>query len=224
MNKGEPSSSCCCARGRRRRRRRCRWSSEKTLLRAFVLLVTLLLVWVVTISTVGLVAGASFTRISLSTRRSESASSVIPSTVVLWQRAKEEGGDNNSRSNSNSKREEAERYLEKARALRQQVSFNTSTANKKDATNATATTSSTKSPWNVDPPTAPPGAADYRLYVDIGREDGTWMDPRWGASGRRMELSLDVRFGSSLERASPEIASRMVQDNFGGRSSPTYSR
>jgi len=48
------------------------------------------------------------------------------------------------------------------------------------------------------------------------------MDPRWGASGRRMELSLDVRFGSSLERASPEIASRMVQDNFGGRSSPTY--
>ncbi len=29
---------------------------------------------------------------------------------------------------------------------------------------------------------------DYRLYVDIGREPGTWR-----ASGRRIEFSLDIR-------------------------------
>ncbi|KAL3791061.1 hypothetical protein ACHAW5_002838, partial [Stephanodiscus triporus] len=32
----------------------------------------------------------------------------------------------------------------------------------------------------------------YQLYLDIGREPGTWMDPRWGASGRRVELTLDM--------------------------------
>ena len=34
----------------------------------------------------------------------------------------------------------------------------------------------------------------YRLYIDIGREPGTWMDPRWGASSRRLEFTLDVSF------------------------------
>ena len=30
----------------------------------------------------------------------------------------------------------------------------------------------------------------YRLYVDIGREEGTWMEPRWGASGNRIEFTF----------------------------------
>eukprot|EP00956_Cyclotella_meneghiniana_P008937 scaffold12269_cov41-Cyclotella_meneghiniana.AAC.3 len=30
--------------------------------------------------------------------------------------------------------------------------------------------------------------------VDIGREPDTWMDPRWGASGHRIEFTLDVSF------------------------------
>ena len=34
----------------------------------------------------------------------------------------------------------------------------------------------------------------YRLYLDIGRERGTWMDPRWGASGRRIECTVDISF------------------------------
>lgn len=67
---------------------------------------------------------------------------------------------------------------------------------------------------------------DYRLHIDIGREDGTWMDPKWGASGRRIEFSIDVSFllpdedgntgGNSL--APEDIRSRMVKDNLSGKS------
>jgi hypothetical protein len=39
----------------------------------------------------------------------------------------------------------------------------------------------------------------YRLYLDIGREPGTWMDPRWGASGRRVEFTVDVSFVGLVE-------------------------
>ena len=62
---------------------------------------------------------------------------------------------------------------------------------------------------------------DYRLYVDIGREEGTWMDPRWGASGRRMEFTLDVRFVRGT-LADPPMSQQMVQDNQSGRSSLAY--
>ena len=30
---------------------------------------------------------------------------------------------------------------------------------------------------------------NYRLYLDIGREKGTWMDPRWGA--RYVHMVID---------------------------------
>ncbi|KAL9189588.1 hypothetical protein ACHAXT_009263 [Thalassiosira profunda] len=40
----------------------------------------------------------------------------------------------------------------------------------------------------------------FRLYLDIGREKGTWMEPRWGASGRRIECTVDV----SIERPKEE--------------------
>eukprot|EP00565_Helicotheca_tamesis_P008927 CAMPEP_0185723948 /NCGR_PEP_ID=MMETSP1171-20130828/604_1 /TAXON_ID=374046 /ORGANISM="Helicotheca tamensis, Strain CCMP826" /LENGTH=264 /DNA_ID=CAMNT_0028391719 /DNA_START=247 /DNA_END=1041 /DNA_ORIENTATION=+ len=64
----------------------------------------------------------------------------------------------------------------------------------------------------------------YRLYIDIGREDGTWMDPRWGASGKRIEFTIDVDFSNAGESslASEEVSARMVKDNFGGKSSPIY--
>lgn len=57
----------------------------------------------------------------------------------------------------------------------------------------------------------------YRLNVDIGRESGTWMDPRWGASGNRIEFTVDVGFGEEL--ASDDVMERMVKDNFMGKSS-----
>mmetsp|Transcript_22077 Transcript_22077/g.44867 ORF Transcript_22077/g.44867 Transcript_22077/m.44867 type:complete len:346 (-) Transcript_22077:33-1070(-) len=40
---------------------------------------------------------------------------------------------------------------------------------------------------------------NYRLYVDIGREQGTWMDPRWGSSGRRIEMTVDISLRAPIE-------------------------
>jgi hypothetical protein len=67
------------------------------------------------------------------------------------------------------------------------------------ASRTTATTN--VSPFVLPPPPAVQGtdeaaavSYDYRLHVDIGREPGSWMEPRWGASGRRIEFTLDVRF------------------------------
>ncbi len=49
----------------------------------------------------------------------------------------------------------------------------------------------------------------YRLYIDIGREPGTWMDPRWGASGKRIEFSMDVYFCKNTSITDKEIQKRM---------------
>ena len=73
------------------------------------------------------------------------------------------------------------------------------------------------SPWRVP---SDGNGVGYRLELDIGREDGTWMDPRWGASGRRISLTLDVLFSGML--ADKERRDKMVKDNFGGKSSDVY--
>lgn len=113
-------------------------------------------------------------------------------------------------------RKEAEDLLDKARALRSELPEAT-----RQQTSDTPLPSNT---WNVSPDA--PDGVDYRLYVDIGREDGTWMDPRWGASGRRIEFSLDVRFavpaGNNDALANKEERERMVKDNFGGTSSDVW--
>lgn len=62
----------------------------------------------------------------------------------------------------------------------------------------------------------------YRLYVDVGREDGTWMDPRWGASGKRIPFTLDVKFVTN-RCADPTVSSMMVNDNTMGSTSPVYA-
>jgi len=66
----------------------------------------------------------------------------------------------------------------------------------------------------------------YRLYFDIGREDGTWMDPTWGRSGKRIEGTIDVSFQLSRDdgeedtsRADQDVMSKMVKDNLTGKSS-----
>lgn len=61
----------------------------------------------------------------------------------------------------------------------------------------------------------------YRLYLDIGRDPGTWMDPRWGASGKRIALSLDVVLCSDRV-ANTTTQAKMVKDNFTGKSTPVY--
>jgi hypothetical protein len=126
-------------------------------------------------------------------------------------------------------RAQAEALKAKADELRSEINENKSSSNanknKMDtATNNESTSATTSlSPWAL-PSTEPrdEGDRELRLYVDIGREEGTWMDPRWGASGNRIEFSLDV--GLLVNRlADPEIAKRMVKDNNMGKSSQVFA-
>ena len=98
---------------------------------------------------------------------------------------------------------EAEMLLEKARKIRESIPI-------LDKTPIESASTSKEDPQLT--------GIGYRLYVDIGREDGTWMDPRWGASGNRIEFTLDVNF-DNYTPAPPEVANKIVKDNFGGMSS-----
>ena len=131
-------------------------------------------------------------------------------------------------------RAEAESLREKAEKLRSEIEGNsvqtkpptTATASKSSASTTeknTADDASSLSPW-VIVPSGPKedGDREFRLYADIGREEGTWMDPRWGASGKRIEFSLDIGLLSN-KPASPEVAKKMVQDNTAGKSSPVFA-
>jgi hypothetical protein len=128
------------------------------------------------------------------------------------------------RSSGESFKEEAERLLAQARALRADLPLES------EKNSATATTNNPPtpalSPWTVPPDQEGCTGVDYRLDIDIGRESGTWMDPRWGASGKRIEFTLDVRFATTdkntVALAGEEIKQLMVKDNFGGKSSPVY--
>jgi hypothetical protein len=128
------------------------------------------------------------------------------------------------RSSGESFKEEAERLLAQARALRADLPLEL----EKNAATATTTNPPTPalSPWTVPPDQEGCTGVDYRLDIDIGRESGTWMDPRWGASGKRIEFTLDVRFATTdkntVALAGEEIKQLMVKDNFGGKSSPVY--
>jgi hypothetical protein len=61
----------------------------------------------------------------------------------------------------------------------------------------------------------------YRLYASIGRENGSWMDPRWAASGKRIDFALDIKLLPSL--AGKEIADKMIRDNSMGKSSKVFA-
>ena len=112
-------------------------------------------------------------------------------------------------------RSEAAQLLEKARLLRESLPHE---QEKEPRETSTVSKTEKGSRWTV-PESDVPGIG-YRLYIDIGREQGTWMDPRWGASGKRIEFSVDVKFMSDTA-ANQTVVDRMVKDNFGGKSSPT---
>jgi hypothetical protein len=114
-------------------------------------------------------------------------------------------GDNDKES---ALREDAKAMLEKAKELRNQIE------------QSSLPSSGARAAGSRPMPAAPEGAdammggEDFRLYVDIGREEGSWMDSRWAASGRRIEFILDVRF---LDRpADAEACGRIVADNMTG--------
>jgi hypothetical protein len=139
-------------------------------------------------------------------------------------------------------RAEAESLKAKAEKLRSEIEENASQATKVTSGNknnnvnadtntntntntaiATATTAPLSLPWDIVS-TGPKEERDreFRLYCDIGREEGTWMDPRWGASGNRIEFSLDV--GLLTNRlAAPEMSKKMIQDNTVGKSSRVFA-
>eukprot|EP00957_Ditylum_brightwellii_P193553 14739077-Ditylum_brightwellii.AAC.1 len=52
------------------------------------------------------------------------------------------------------------------------------------------------------------------------------MDPRWGASGKLIEFTIDIDFltsdGEEASIASLDVAEHMVKDNFGGMRSSVY--
>lgn len=120
-------------------------------------------------------------------------------------------------------REEAEQWLAESRALREEIEK--SENHKASSRNTKEQKSTLSSKWSVIPPEQEDGecGVEYRLYVDIGRELGTWMDPRWGASGRRIEFTLDVRFLPKQLASADTAAKKMVDDNKGGKKSPTYA-
>ena len=124
-----------------------------------------------------------------------------------------------AKTNSNDASEEAARLLAKAKAIRESIPDERPeilTAILDEVDNETASTTTTTTT-----------TTGYRLYCDIGREDGTWMDPRWGASGTRIEFTLDVEFalptadesGVDISLANEANCDKMVKDNFGGKSS-----
>jgi hypothetical protein len=115
-------------------------------------------------------------------------------------------------------RAEAEELLLRARRLRLEIGSDIESEKVAVDTSANPFPSQVASPWSVS---SDHTGEEYRLYVDIGREEGTWMDRRWGASGRRIQFSIDVKFLTFL--ADESVASKMVKDNFGGSSSEFYS-
>ena len=118
--------------------------------------------------------------------------------------------------------QQAQELLAKAKQLRTEIGDRQHDSTV-EATTITSTNSSQKrtSEWSVVSSDPTLLLQEYRLYIDIGREEGTWMDPRWGASGRRIEFTCDIGFTSTTTTDST-IVDQMVQDNRSGRSSPTF--
>jgi hypothetical protein len=121
----------------------------------------------------------------------------------------------------------AQDYLEQARRLREEIAVSEQSVKRPSAsTSETKTTiqAPPPSPWSLpvvvhdNDENEAPGAA-YRLDVDLGREPGTWMEPRWGASGTRLEFTLDVRF-SPAAVVNRTVTNQMVKDNLMGKAGP----
>ena len=185
--------------------------------------------WVVLVCVVSTVANALTTAAHSFAKSTFTTSTALRSTPSS---PEEQNGSTtilSSLSSSDRLRRKADDLLSKAKALRQEIpSERQANDDMRPGTGTASTTSNVvkESPWKLLDNVLDDDAEwiDYRLYMDIGREEGTWMDPRWGASGKRIEFSLDVRFrtdepGGMADRPTIE---GMVNDNFGGISSPTY--
>ena len=140
-------------------------------------------------------------------------------SVVIRAISKEDNESNSADTKTTALRQEAEELLERARKLREDLptkEASTSKSNTDTESKAAAAEDSTENDGDEESL-----LARYRLYVDIGRESGTWMDPRWAASGKRIDFTLDVALYSDL--VPDDLADQMVQDNTWGDKTPVYN-
>lgn len=154
--------------------------------------------------------------------------------------------DNDSSSSSNPTTriisKEAQDLLDKAKRIRESLGENEQRTSTTANTTTVKRATKPKSNFNVqsydNDVINDSESIGYRLYLDIGREEGTWMDPRWGASGKRIECTIDISFllpptslsssssssqasnNEDLSLANEEIMKNMVKDNLSGKSSP----
>eukprot|EP01082_Thalassiosira_pseudonana_P000089 g140.t2 g140 contig1:336916-337824(-) len=122
------------------------------------------------------------------------------------------GSDDENKYKDSSK-SEAERLMAKAKAIRDSIpTTNEQPAGSDVSIGTSATHQDTKqSIYSLPPHLNSPGDR-FRLYIDVGREKGTWMDPRWGASGRRIEFTIDVSFPvERVQAASSDIAESLLK-------------
>mmetsp|Transcript_29772 Transcript_29772/g.56308 ORF Transcript_29772/g.56308 Transcript_29772/m.56308 type:complete len:339 (-) Transcript_29772:591-1607(-) len=114
-------------------------------------------------------------------------------------------------------RSDAERLLAKAKAIRDSLPDTAAATNNGESTsNSNDPTKATRQEANrvvskFSLPSPQSSNNNFRLYLDIGRESGTWMDPRWGASGRRIECTLDITFPTPSSSATEEDATTIRQ-------------
>lgn len=120
-------------------------------------------------------------------------------------------------------RREIEQQRQKTRPSQASTTTNNVSAKGKEHSPTDIATNPISLPWSLsaDADDGQEGE-EYRLYVDIGREEGTWMDARWGASGNRIPFSLDIQLHSS-ELADDALAAKMVKDNNMGKSSKVFA-
>lgn len=171
----------------------------------------------------------SSSRLGLSSSLPPRSSPLVVRAVPPNDTAESSGGEVDAK-------DEAERLFAKARAIRESLPTESETTPPASSDSDAASSATTQTGENDPKLSSSSGSAlgvssgvGYRLYVDIGREDGTWMEPRWGASGSRIEFTVDVSFltpdgtGDNSEDdaslAAKDVRNRMVKDNFGGRSS-----
>jgi len=177
---------------------------------------------------------------------SSSSSSLVLSTSLTLSSSKK---DTNNNTIDDEILKEVELLRKRAKELRDSIPEAKSTANKSqsECTNDTSPRQS-KTEVEMESKLYNNNSVAYRLNIDIGREEGTWMDPRWGASGKRIEFTIDVLFlippssspptSSSFEKtkndeideielvnvedistANQNIIDEMVKDNLSGQSS-----
>lgn len=133
--------------------------------------------------------------------------------------------NSNGNDNATTRITEAEKLMAKAKAIRESIPISTNEPQSTSLNQQQTTVTKILSEFSLPQQSLDDNNNNYRLYLDIGREKGTWMDPRWGAryvlvinficahlmhialdthliliffcSGRRIECTIDISFATT---------------------------